>query len=160
MRIHFIEDAAQSLGSKKGETHLGRFGEIGSFSFSAPKIITTGQGGALITDDDMLSDKIKHLRDFGRETGGSDHYVDMGWNLKFSDFQAVIGIEQMKKLQDRVNRKKEMGRLYDRLLEGIKGVKTIYTDYSDTSPWFLDILCERRGPKGGTCVQDRRGRCS
>ena len=142
--IHFIEDAAQSLGSKKGETHLGRFGEIGSFSFSAPKIITTGQGGALITDDDVLSDKIKHLRDFGRDAGGSDQYVDMGWNLKFSDFQAVIGIEQMKKLPERVKRKKEMGRLYDRLLEGIDGVEIINTDYSDTSPWFFDILCDRR----------------
>ena len=142
--IHFIEDAAQSLGSKKGETHLGRFGEIGSFSFSAPKIITTGQGGALITDDDVLSNKIKHLRDFGRDAGGSDHYVDMGWNLKFSDFQAVIGIEQMKKLPNRVNRKKEMGKLYDRLLEGIDGVEIIHTDYLDTSPWFFDILCDGR----------------
>lgn len=142
--IHFIEDAAQSLGSKKGETHLGRFGEIGSFSFSAPKIITTGQGGALITDDDELSDKIKHLRDFGRDVGGSDHYVDVGWNLKFSDFQAVIGIEQMKKLPDRVKRKKEMGRLYVKMLEGIDGVETIPTNFDDTAPWFFDALCDRR----------------
>lgn len=56
--IHLIEDAAQALGSFDKGKHLGRFGEIGSFSFSSPKIISTGQGGALITDDDELSYKI------------------------------------------------------------------------------------------------------
>ncbi len=142
--IHLIEDAAQSLGSFHDGRHLGRFGEVGSFSFSAPKIITTGQGGALITDDDELSDRIKKLRDFGRESGGSDHYLTMGWNLKFSDFQAVIGIEQMKKLPSRVARKKEMGRLYERLLDGISGVELISTDYDNVPPWFFDILCNDR----------------
>lgn len=144
--IHLIEDAAQSLGSFYNGMHLGRFGEIGSFSFSAPKIITTGQGGALITDDDELSEKIKRLRDFGRETGGSDHYLTMGWNLKFSDFQAVIGIEQMKKLPVRVMRKKEMGKLYRDFLSGIEGVDLIDTDLDNTPPWFFDVLCvDRKG---------------
>ncbi len=142
--IHLIEDAAQSLGSFCNGRHLGRYGEIGSFSFSAPKIITTGQGGALITDDDELSEKIKKIRDFGRLAGGSDPYLTKGWNFKFTDFQAVIGIEQMKKLPQRVERKKAMGKLYDRLLAGIPGVELIKTDYRDTSPWFFDILCERR----------------
>lgn len=142
--IHLIEDAAQSLGSFCNGKHLGRFGEIGSFSFSAPKIITTGQGGALITDDDELADKIKKIRDFGRDKGGSDHYLVKGWNFKFSDLQAVVGIEQMKKLPQRVARKKEMGRLYDSLLQGIPGVELVETDYNDTAPWFFDILCERR----------------
>lgn len=142
--IHLIEDAAQSLGSFCNGKHLGRFGEIGSFSFSAPKIITTGQGGALITDDDNLSDRIKKIRDFGRAAGGSDHYLTKGWNFKFSDFQGVIGIEQMRKLPKRVERKKEMGKLYDSLLQNIPGVELIPTNYEDTSPWFFDILCERR----------------
>ena len=142
--IHLIEDAAQSLGSFCNGKHLGRFGEIGSFSFSAPKIITTGQGGALITDDDELADRIKKIRDFGRAAGGSDHYLTKGWNFKFSDFQGVIGIEQMKKLPARVVRKKEMGKLYDSLLAGIPGVEVIKTDYENTAPWFFDILCERR----------------
>lgn len=142
--IYLIEDAAQSLGSFCNGTHLGRFGAIGSFSFSAPKIITTGQGGALITDDDELADRIKKVRDFGRDAGGRDHYLTKGWNFKFSDFQGVIGIEQMKKLPARVERKKEMGRLYDQLLAGIPGVELIANNYEDTSPWFFDILCERR----------------
>lgn len=142
--ICLIEDAAQSLGSFYKGTHLGRLGRVGSFSFSAPKIITTGQGGALITDDPELDDKIKKIRDFGRDQGGSDHYLMKGWNFKFSDLQAVVGIEQMKKVPDRVRRKKEMGKLYDCLLSGISGVELIRTNYDDTSPWFFDILCERR----------------
>lgn len=142
--IHLIEDAAQSLGSFCNGKHLGRFGEIGSFSFSMPKIITTGQGGALITDDDELADRIKKIRDFGRAAGGSDHYLTKGWNFKFSDFQGVIGIEQMKKLPGRVERKKAMGKLYEELLKNIPGTELIPTNYEDTAPWFFDILCERR----------------
>jgi len=142
--LHLIEDAAQSLGSFCKGKHLGRFGEIGSFSFSAPKIVTTGQGGALITDSEELSDRIKKIRDFGRAAGGSDHYLSKGWNFKFTDFQAVIGIEQMKKLPGRVERKKAMGKLYDELLADIPGVELIQTDYNDTAPWFFDILCDRR----------------
>lgn len=143
-KIHLIEDAAQSLGSFYKGKHIGRFGEIGSFSFSMPKIITTGQGGALITDSDELSDKIKRIRDFGRNAGGSDHYLVKGWNFKFSDFQAVIGIEQMKKLPDRVKRKKQMGKIYTKLLNDIDGVDLIPTNLEETSPWFFDILCDNR----------------
>lgn len=142
--IHLIEDAAQSLGSFCRGKHLGRFGEIGSFSFSAPKVITTGQGGALITDNVELADKIKKIRDFGRETGGSDHYLIKGWNFKFSDLQAVVGIEQMKKLPERIQRKKEMGKLYASFLKGVSGIELIPTNFEDTAPWFFDILCENR----------------
>lgn len=142
--IYLIEDAAQSLGSFYRGKHIGRYGDIGSFSFSAPKIITTGQGGALITDKEELFVNIKRIRDFGREQGGSDHYLTKGWNFKFTDIQAVIGIEQMKKLPFRVERKKEIGKLYWEKLKDIPGVEQIETDFSQTPPWFFDILCEDR----------------
>jgi perosamine synthetase len=143
-KLWLIEDAAQSLGSTCNGKHLGRFGHIGSFSFSAPKIITTGQGGALITDDPGLFDRIKKIRDFGRERGGVDHYLVKGWNFKFTDIQAIIGIEQMKKLPARVVRKKQMGLLYEKLLANIPGIELVPTDLQQTSPWFYDILCENR----------------
>ena len=69
--VAVVEDSAQSLGSRRHGRHLGTFGRIGSFSFSAPKIITTGQGGALVTDDDDLIGRIHQLRDFGRARSGS-----------------------------------------------------------------------------------------
>ncbi len=142
--IYLIEDAAQSLGSFYQGKHVGRYGDIGSFSFSAPKIITTGQGGALITDQEELFTNIKRIRDFGRDQGGSDHYLTKGWNFKFTDIQAIIGLEQMKKLSSRVERKKEIGRLYWQRLGGIPGVERIETDFSQTPLWFFDILCEDR----------------
>lgn len=138
--IFLIEDAAQSLGSFKDGKHLGTFGDIGSFSFSAPKVITTGQGGALITNNDAIIDKIRKLRDFGRSEGGSDHYLTLGWNFKFTDVQAVIGVEQMKKLPWRIARKKEMYSLYRSKLQDIDELSFIPTNLNDTSPWFIDIL--------------------
>jgi perosamine synthetase len=138
--IRVIEDAAQSLGSFKSGRHLGTFGDIGSFSFSAPKIITTGQGGALVTNDATLIQRVRLLRDFGRSSGGSDHYLTMGWNFKFTDIQAVIGIEQMKKLPWRLARKKELYALYRFHLEGTPGIFLIPTALDDTAPWFFDIL--------------------
>lgn len=142
--LWIIEDAAQSLGSFHKGKHVGLYGDIGSFSFSAPKIITTGQGGALITDNAELIDKIRKIRDFGRERSGVDHYLIKGWNYKFTDLQAIIGIEQMKKLDERVIRKKEIGRIYESLLKNVNGVELISTDYEQVPPWFYDILVNNR----------------
>lgn len=137
--VYLIEDAAQSLGSFHKDKHLGLFGQLGSFSFSVPKIITTGQGGALITDSKELYHKVEKIKDFGRIKSGVDHHDAMGWNFKFTDLQAVLGIEQMKKLKTRVKRKKTMLALYRRLLKNVKEVEFIETS-SETSPWFIDVL--------------------
>jgi len=137
--IHLIEDAAQSLGSFHDGKHLGRYGKIGSFSFSVPKIITTGQGGALITDSKRLYEKVEKIKDFGRISPGVDHHDTIGWNFKFTDLQAVLGIEQMKKLPARAERKKNMLTLYQKHLNNIGQVRFINTS-NETSPWFIETL--------------------
>ncbi len=140
-----IEDSAQALGSRYPDgTHIGRKGLVGSFSFSAPKIISTGQGGALITDSDELAHKIRKFKDFGREEGGVDIHDTFGVNFKFTDIQAVIGIEQMKKLQWRVDRKKEIYKRYRDNLSSITKIKFFNQNLEYTTPWFIDILVERR----------------
>ncbi|MEM3063015.1 MAG: aminotransferase class I/II-fold pyridoxal phosphate-dependent enzyme, partial [Nitrososphaerota archaeon] len=112
-----IEDSAQALGSfYPNGKHMGTIGQVGSFSFSVPKIITTGQGGTVTTNDDEIAYKIGRLKDFGRSRGGIDIHDVIGYNFKFTDIQAVIGIEQMKKLTWRVNRKKEIYSLYKKHL--------------------------------------------
>lgn len=138
-----IEDAAQAMGSTYCNLPLGYFGTIGVFSFSCQKIISTGNGGALLCNDERLATKLRMLKDFGRERGGCDEYLTMGWNFKFTDLQAIVGIEQMKKLDWRVNRKKEMFYLYRECLKEAP-VTFIYTDLEQTSPWFIDILAPRR----------------
>lgn len=141
-KIAFIEDAAQSLGSFYRGKHIGTFGGIGSLSFSPPKIITTGQGGALLTDDSELYNKMKKLKDFGRTSGGNDLHDTIGYNFKFTDMQAVIGIEQMKKLQQRIKRKKEMYGLYHDSLKNIREIEFIPTDLESTAPWFIDVYVD------------------
>ncbi len=140
--LFLIEDAAQALGSRQHGKHLGTFGDIGSFSFSVPKIITMGQGGALVTDNDEYAAKLRKLKDFGRTGGGSDIHDEWGWNFKFTDIQAVIGIEQMKKLPWRVDRKKEIWRRYVDGLKDIQQVELIETNLEDTSPWFIEIFVD------------------
>jgi len=141
-----IEDAAQSLGSFYPDNrHIGRAGLIGSFSFSAPKIISTGQGGALITDDDEIATKLRRLKDFGRSGGGNDVHDSIGFNFKFTELQACIGIEQMKKLNLRVKRKKEIWKIYESELRNLNGIKLFSHDLEKTVPWFIDSLVEHRG---------------
>ena len=150
--LYLIEDAAQSLGSKYKGKYLGTYGDIGSFSFSPHKIITTGQGGALVTDSNELADRVKKIKDFGRPKSGVDYHEIMGFNSKFTDLQAVIGIEQMKKISWRVDRKKEIYRLYQKLLEDIEQVEFIPTDLEDCAPWFMDILLENEESRGKLAI--------
>lgn len=143
-KIFLVEDAAQSLGSFYKSKHLGTFGQIGCFSFSVAKIVSTGQGGALITDNAALFKKIKRIKDFGRPRGGIDIYDTMGWNFKFSDLQAVVGIEQMKKLKKRMARKKEIYRLYKKHLKEIKEIEFVDTNLREVTPWFIDVFLPKR----------------
>lgn len=144
--IVLIEDSAQSLGSfYPNGRHIGTVGLVGSFSFSAPKVISTGQGGALITNDDDIAKKLRKLKDFGRSGGGNDIHDSIGWNFKFTELQAVIGVEQMKKLQWRVDRKKEIYALYIKELKNLSQVKFFAQDLTYTTPWFIDTLVENRG---------------
>ena len=140
-----IEDAAQSLGSFYPDgRHIGRAGKIGSFSFSAPKIISTGQGGALITDDDSLAMNLRRLKDFGRSSGGIDIHESIGYNFKFTELQACIGIEQIKKLEHRVERKKQIWKNYKSQLNILNEIRLFDHDLTLTSPWFIDCLAEQR----------------
>lgn len=138
--VYLVEDAAQSLGSRFQGKHLGGFGTFGSFSFSVPKIITMGQGGALVTDNEEIYQRLLKFKDFGRKSGGADDYEILGYNLKFTDLQAVFGLEQFKKLGFRAGRKKEIYKLYQELLSGVSEVEFIETNLEDCSPWFVDVL--------------------
>lgn len=143
--ITLIEDAAQSLGSRyPSGAHIGTVGAIGTFSFSAPKVISTGQGGALVTNDDVIADRIRRLKDFGRTAGGTDIHDSVGYNFKFTDLQACIGLEQMKKLPWRVDRKKQIYTRYRSLLSDVPAVTFFSQDLEHTTPWFIDVLAQDR----------------
>jgi perosamine synthetase len=143
--LAFLEDAAQGLGSYyPNGAHIGTLGLMGSFSFSVPKVITMGQGGCVITNDDELAKKIRAYKDFGRSRGGIDTHESIGLNLKITDLQAVIGRVQMTKLPIRVERKKEIWLKYVEALEGISNIQLFDHKLDLVSPWFIDSMVENR----------------
>jgi perosamine synthetase len=143
--IALIEDAAQGLGSYyPNRKHLGMIGNAGTLSFSSPKIVTTGQGGMILTDDAKISDRIKKLKDFGRSRGGMDIHDSIGYNFKFTDIQAVVGIAQMAKLANRIKRKKRIFQLYQDGLKSLDPVSLFYHDTTFTTPWFIDARVHDR----------------
>ena len=83
------------------------------------------------------------LRDFGRLEGGSDHYLSVGWNLKFTDLQAVVGLQQMRRLPELVERKRRMFARYQERLAGMRGLEIPSTDLTNVTPWFVDVLVDR-----------------
>ena len=143
--LFLIEDSAQSLGSFYPDgRHMGTVGLVGSFSFSAPKVISTGQGGAVVTNDDVIANKLRKLKEFGRSVGGNDVHDEIGFNFKFTELQACIGIEQMKKLPWRVDRKKQILKLYQELLKEVSQIQFFKQELTFTTPWFIDCLVEDR----------------
>ncbi len=144
-KILFLEDAAQGLGSQfPNGAHLGTLGLMGSFSFSVPKIITMGQGGCIVTNDDGLASQLRAYKDFGRTQGGIDIHGSIGLNFKITDLQAVIGRVQMSKLPARVERKKEIWQKYSEALGSTQNIKLFEHDLTLVSPWFIDCLADHR----------------
>ena len=140
--FYLIEDSAQSLGCRINGKNLGTFGNIGCFSLSSPKIISTGQGGFCVTDDELLAKKMRMIKNFGRKESGKDNFEVFGINLKFTDLQAVIGIEQMKKMNYRVKRIREIFDLYYNELKDVVEMRQPLND--EWIPWFVDILTDKR----------------
>lgn len=138
--IKLIEDAAQSLGAFIGNKHYGTFGDIGCFSLSTPKIISTGQGGFVVCNDDETANAIRMVKNFGRKSGGVDIFETFGINFKYTDIQAVIGIEQMKKLPERVIRLRQIFDIYFKRI----GSLMIPPQCDTWIPWFVDIFVENR----------------
>ena len=138
--IHLIEDSAQSLGCRYRSKHLGTFGIVGCFSLSTAKIISTMQGGFVITNNDYVAETVRIIKNFGKNNKGK--YEMVGYNFNYTDLQAVIGMEQLKKLPLRVKRMKEIYELYYSLLKGSVEIKG--PPYKGWIPWTIDITLDNR----------------
>lgn len=112
--IILIEDAAEAFGAKIGDRNVGTFGDSGMFSFCQNKIITTGEGGAMVTDSRNLYEKMKLIRSHGRletcdyfSTSAVLDYVSIGYNLRMSNITAALGIAQLEKVEKIIKIRRE-----------------------------------------------------
>ena len=146
--IFVIEDAAQAFMSKYKKKYLGTWGNIGCFSFSPPKLITTGQGGIVVTKDSKINQRLRRLKDQGRDeftTGGDDIHHSIGYNFKFTNVQAAIGLAQVFKIKKRIYRLKRNYFLYRNFLKDLKQVKILDFNIKDGEiPLWTDMICLNR----------------
>lgn len=115
--LKVIEDAAQAVGVFYKDKHCGTFGDVGVFSFFADKTITMGEGGIIITDDEVLYNRLKLIRNQGRPNSGTFIHPEFGMNFRITDLQAAIGVAQLEKLEKVKQYKTSLFQMYsDRLL--------------------------------------------
>jgi perosamine synthetase len=139
-----IEDAAQALGSRQNGRCLGTFGDAGVYSLGTTKIITSGQGGILVTHHRNSYETFVRIKDHGRLKRAAEVHERLGFNSKFTDLQAALGLAQLRRLNDRIISKRQLFAWYRGLLTAAEGVRLPTMDLSQSVPWFIDILCEGR----------------
>jgi dTDP-4-amino-4,6-dideoxygalactose transaminase len=124
-----VEDVAEAFGSAYEGDLLGTFGDAGVLSFCQNKVVVTGEGGAVITDDDDIAAKARLFRSHGRAPGdyfdsvGSGEYVSLGMNLRMSDLTAAIGCAQMEKVDELIGGRQAAAQYMNEQLDGIDGIR-------------------------------------
>jgi dTDP-4-amino-4,6-dideoxygalactose transaminase len=117
--IPVVEDAACALGASWNGRQAGRWGTIGCFSFHPRKAVTTGEGGAIVTDDDHLAQHLRALRNHGQDftVASTDQFIFPGFNNRMTEFQAALGLTQMRKLDRLITARRVLAGRYDARLE-------------------------------------------
>ena len=143
-----VEDAAEAFCSRFRNRCLGTFGRTGCFSFSPNKMITTGQGGVIVTNDEAISHRLRELKDQGRPvrgTGGADVHESIGFNFKLTNLQAAVGLGQLENLEPRMERVRRTYSIYRDELAGTKGIRVLpFNIEAGEQPQWVDALAERR----------------
>ena len=143
-----IEDAAEALESVHRGRCLGTWGDAGCFSFSPNKTMTSGQGGLVVTNREDLHLRLRELKDQGRPargTGGGDTHESVGFNFKFTNLQAAVGLGQITRLDGRLRRLREIYERYAQELAGVEGLRLIGFDIKGGEvPQWTDALVARR----------------
>lgn len=147
-RVTVIEDAAEALLSGTNGKFFGTFGRAGCISFSPNKTITTGQGGMVFTNDDILHVRLRELKDQGRPvrgTGGDDIHRSVGYNFKLTNLQAAVGVGQLNYLHSRVSRLREIFTIYQNELSSVEGVVLPGFNIEDGEvPQWVDAVVDKR----------------
>jgi perosamine synthetase len=140
-KLKIIEDAAEAVGSFYKNKHLGTFGDIGCLSFNGNKIITTGGGGAVITNKKNLANKIKHLTNTAKIKHKWEYiHDDIGYNFRMPSLNAALGLAQIENINIFVNAKRRLFLKYTKNFNKILGVKIFKEGKNLKSNYWLQTL--------------------
>lgn len=153
--LKIIEDAAEMHGQTYNGKPCGSFGDISTFSFYPNKHITTGEGGMVVTDDGNLAERCRMLRNLCFRKDVRYVHDEIGSNYRFTNLQAAVGLAQLERLDEFVNRKREMGRYYTEYFGDIKGLRLPVekTEYAYNIYWVYGIVLEDNIPADNKLVQ-------
>ncbi|UPM49216.1 DegT/DnrJ/EryC1/StrS family aminotransferase [Synechococcus sp. A10-1-5-1] len=142
--IHLIEDTAEMLGQKYYERRCGSFGDISTLSFYPNKIITTGEGGMILTDDPGIAERCRSLRNLCFSESNRFVHTELGWNYRMSNLQAAVGLAQLEKIDTALDRKRYIGATYDQLLSDIPAIKlpVASTSYASNIYWVYPVVLD------------------
>ena len=122
--IPVVEDCAQATGAKYKAKKVGSFADIGCFSLNISKIITTGEGGFITTDNDEIEKTAKIVRNYGRDPKNTDFlYEYYGYNFKYTNLHAALGLSQVKKIDSYIRSRRENAAYLKKQLEGLPNLQ-------------------------------------
>ena len=140
-----IEDAAQALGSRNADGFLGTQSDMGCFSLSVAKIISTGQGGFVVTKSESLYKKLVSIRTHGVSDVINAQWTQLGFNFRYTDILASIGIHQINRLPKRIEKVKKIYKHYEIGIKDLPFIKLIPVDINKGEiPIYVEILCPER----------------
>lgn len=136
-----VEDAAESLGSYYKGKHTGTFGKVAAFSFNGNKIVTTGGGGAIVTNDEQLADYAKHLTTTAKIPHRWEYVHDeIGYNYRMPNINAALGCAQLEKIKVFLQKKKVLTEKYEQLICNLEGVQLFKQPLNSESNYWLQTL--------------------
>lgn len=146
--LKVIEDAAEMHGQTYKGKPCGSFGDISTFSFYPNKHITTGEGGMIVTDDPVLAERCRSLRNLCFKPEQRFVHDELGWNFRMSNLQGALGVAQLERLDEFVGIKRRMGARYTELLTGTPNLQLprAHTGYADNIYWVYGMVLDDSMP--------------
>lgn len=141
--LFVVEDAAEAQGAKYKNKMVGSLADVAVFSFFGNKIITTGEGGMIVTDNPNIAEKCRILRDHGMSKERRYWHEVIGYNYRMTNMQAALGVAQMGKIDKIILRKKEIAEKYQSHLENVPGITLpSNTNWVENVYWLYTILID------------------
>lgn len=143
-KLKVLEDAAEVHGQTYNGRPCGSFGDVSTFSFYPNKLVTTGEGGMILTNDKGLADDCQSLRNLCFQEDRRFVHERLGWNMRMTNLQAAVGVAQLERMDEFVKRKRRMGSLYNELFTDLPGVQLPLrkTTYAENIYWVYGLVLE------------------